>query len=187
MNANNHFHASTHVDQLIFIALAIFLCILLPTFADAQESSENIRSDQTYDTVEERRLHVRIIEEHDELNNERKLLLLKEKELEKLNYEINLKLEELDRKLDKLAKQKAEIQKMQAGNTETTESPIRDLSKIYEQMDQVKAAIAIAGLEPETAAMILTGMKSRSAARILEIIDSRRAAEITKILVTLPR
>lgn len=187
MNVNNYFHGLIPVDRLLFIALAIFLCVSLPTFADAQGSSENINSDQTYDTVEERRLHVRIIEEHDDLNNERKSLLLKEKELEKLNTEIDLKLEELDRKLDKLAQQKAELQKMQAGNTETTESPIRDLSKIYEQMDPVKAAIAIAGLEPETAAMILTGMKSRSAARILEIIDSRRAAEITKILVTLPR
>lgn len=187
MTTSNQFHGSPPVNRVLFIAIAVFFGISPPNFTDAQESSEIDRRNQTYDTVEERRLHVRIIEEHDQLNNERKSLLLKEKELEQLKSEIDLKLEALDRKLDELVKQKAAINKMLAGDIEATESPIKDLSKIYEQMDPVKAAIALAGLEPETAAKILTGMKSRSAARILEIIDSQRAAEITKILVTPPR
>ena len=168
---------------LSILGAFLVVCICLQS-ARAQEADN---PEPSYENVEERRLHVRIIEEHDQINREKKALLLKEKELEKLREEIDLKLEELDRKLEELGRQTATLRRMQAGDIDTADDQINNISRIYENMDPVKAAIAISDLEPETAAEILAGMRSRSAAKILDLLNSRKATEITKILVTLPR
>ena len=168
---------------LSVVLLTLFICVM-NTPSPAQETDNN---GQSYSTVEERRLHVRIIEEHDQITKDKKTLLLKEKELEKLREEIDLKLEELDRKLEELARQKSSLRKIQAGVTDSDDSQIGNLSRVYENMDPVKAATTLASLEPELAAQILVGMKSRSSAKILDILNSSQAAKITEILSGLSR
>lgn len=164
----------TMIITLLFLTISFQSAIAQET-TDAQDS---------YANVEERRLRVRIIEEHDKIIKDRETLLLKEKELEKLREEIDSKLDELDRKLEELARQKAILRKIPAENIETADDQSINLSRIYENMDPVNAAVALADLNPESAARILAGMRSRSAARILDILNSRTAAEITEILTS---
>lgn len=164
------------------VVLAGLWLLVSPSPLYAQQAPEENPGPQTYESVEERRLQVRIVDANEGVNEANRLLLLKQKELEKLEKEIDLKLEELDRKLNDLAKQKAELKKIQVGAGHTTARPAQNLSRIYEQMDPFRAATALSNLEPETAASILTGMKSRQAARILDIMQTARATEITRIL-----
>jgi len=166
----------------VIVITLVFFCFF-PCYSLA-ETTEPTEPEDIYDSVEQRRLHVRIIEAHDEINNERAILELKKKELQKLEKEIDRKLVKLDEKLDELIRQKAEIASMRSGKEESSHTPLKNLSRIYEQMEPLNAAMIITGLEPESAAAILAGMKSRSAARILDLIDRDRAAALTTIIAT---
>ncbi|MCG6929206.1 MAG: hypothetical protein LJE64_01515 [Desulfofustis sp.] len=174
------------LSTVLGVMITVHLLMNSPPFvaAQAQDAAEQ---EETFANVEERRLQVRIIEAYDQIDRDKKALLLKEKELQRLREEIDLKLEELDRKLAQLAREKATLSEMRIGESDAAEDPLAGLSSIYENMDPVKAALALADLEPETAAAILAGMRSRSAAKILDILNSRKASELTEILSTLPR
>lgn len=159
------------------------LSVLSPFSLTAQQTEV---PDQDFSSVEERRLHVRIIEEHSDIINEKKALLLKEKELESLKEEIDKKLEEIDRQLAKMEEQKQELETLLALKSEKEQQKIKNLSRIYENMEPVRAAQALADLERQTAADILSHMKSRSAAKILNSLNRQQAAEISRLFLSLP-
>ena len=143
-------------------------------------------SDEGFSSVEERRLHVRIIEDQESLIEDRKALILEEARLEKLKTEIDAKLEEIDRKLAEMEVQKQALETLLKEKQEQDQQRIENLGKIYENMDPLLAAEAVADLDRQVAAEILASMKPRSAARILDSLSREQAAEISRLFLAMP-
>ncbi len=156
--------------------------IFIPLVQGEPETME----EQQFSTVEERRLHVKIIEEHDSLINQKKELLLKEQTLKTLEADIDRKLEEIDKKLDELEENKRILQALLSKKDEAEQLRLKNLGKVYENMIPVQAARALSKLDVETAAKILAAMSPRSAAKIINGFSADRASEITRQLINRP-
>lgn len=155
-------------------------------FTPLVQGEPETMKEQQFSTVEERRLHVKIIEEHDSLMNQKKELLLKEQTLKTLEADIDRKLEEIDKKLDELEKNKRTLQELLSKKDEAEQLRLKNLGKVYENMIPVQAARALSKLDVETAAKILAAMSPRSAAKIINGFSADRASEITRQLITRP-
>ena len=170
-------------------ALRIVLVVLLlvpfgyPTSSSADQEPT---SASDFSSVEERRLHVRIIEDQKSLIDEKKALVLEEARLEKLRSEINAKLEEIDRKLAEMEAQKKVLEALSEEQQTKELQRIENLAKIYENMDPLLAAEAVADLDRQVAAAILAAMKPRSAAKILDGLGREQAAEISRLFLDMP-
>jgi flagellar motility protein MotE (MotC chaperone) len=171
----------------------IFSCLLILTLTaggavciSAAQSEPDNSDNQQFSSVEERRLHVKIIEEHDSLDNQRKALLLKEQTLKDLEADIDRKLDEIDEKLAELEKQKRALENLLVKKDEAEQRRLQNLGKVYESMIPVQAARALSKLDVETAADILAAMGPRSAAKIINGFSADKASEITRKLISGP-
>lgn len=165
----------------VLLAAALLTMCSQQGFGEQRDLPEN-----DYDSVEERRLQVRIIEAHDTLIEEKKALRAKETELLKLEKEIDLKLKSIDRQLTQMEQQKRELETLLTKKSEADQRKVRSLGQIYENMDPVLAAQALATLDSQLVADILAEIKPRSAARILNGFTTEKAAEVSRLFLTTP-
>jgi flagellar motility protein MotE (MotC chaperone) len=149
-------------------------------------SSEERPSDEEFTSVEERRLHVRIVEDQNSLIDEKKALVLEEARLEKLRSEIDAKLAEIDSKLAEMEAQRKILDAMVKEKQGEEQQRIKNLGKIYENMDPFLAAEAVSDLDLQIAAAILASMKPRSAAKILDGLSREQATEISRLFLAMP-
>ena len=149
-------------------------------------AEQDTTSGEGFSSVEERRLHVRIIEDQDTLIEAKKALVLEETRLEKLKTEIDAKLAEIDRKLVEMETQKQALEALLSKRQDAEQQRIKSLGRIYEGMDPILAAQAVADLDPAVAAAILAAMKPRSAARILNGLSKEQATEISRLFLAMP-
>ena len=167
--------------------IAFTVLLLVPLWYHASSGAEQeppTRSD--FSSVEERRLHVRIIEDQKSLIDEKKALVLEEARLEKLRSEIDAKLAEIDRKLAEMEAQKKVLEALSEEQQTKELQRIENLAKIYENMDPLLAAEAVSDLDRQVAAAILAAMKPRSAAKILDGLSREQAAEISRLFLEMP-
>lgn len=170
-------------------ALYIILVIVLLSSLGYHKSSgaqQESPSNSEFSSVEERRLHVRIIEDQNSLIDEKKALVLEEARLEKLKAEIDAKLTEIDRKLAEMEAQRKVLEKLSEETQTEEQQRIENLAKIYENMDPFLAAEAVSDLDRQVAAAILASMKPRSAAKILDGLSREQAAEISRLFLEMP-
>ena len=165
-----------------------FLCLCLFALTTsfslyAQETAPT--EDLEFSSVEERRLHATMKEERAMIFEEKKELALREKELKTLEDAVDKKLAEIDKKLEELERSKQQLNELLAVKSAQEVKKIQDLSKIYEKMDPVKAALALSGLEQQLAADLLANMKVKSAAKILDSLNKPQATEISKTFSTI--
>ncbi|MGI9536768.1 MAG: MotE family protein [Desulfocapsaceae bacterium] len=170
---------------LRFISTTLIILLFGYSILNAAEPVTT-SSSEDFSSVEERRLHVRIIEEQDTLIQEKKALVLEETRLEKLKTEIDAKLAEIDHKLVEMEAQKKVLEALLSQKQEGEQQRIKNLGKIYENMDPILAAEAVADLDPQVAAAILAAMKPRSAARILNVLSREQATEISRLFLAMP-
>ena len=149
-------------------------------------AEENDPASGEFSSVEERRLHVRIIEDQNSLIDEQKALVLEEARLEKLKAEIDAKLVEIDNKLAEMEDQKKVLEGLLAEKQREEQQRIKNLGKIFENMDPLLAAEAISDLDRQIAAAILASMKPRAAAKILDGLSREQTAEISRLFLTMP-
>ena len=161
----------------------IVLSFCCPVVNAAERDST---SSEAFSSVEERRLHVRIIEDQDTLIEKKKALVLEETRLEKLKTEIDAKLAEIDRKLVEMETQKQALEALLSQRQDAEQQRIKSLGRIYEGMDPILAAQTLADLDPAVAAAILGAMKPRSAARILNGLSKEQATEISRLFLAMP-
>lgn len=166
-------------------ALSVLLTFLVgyPVLSSAQQQTS---PGEEFSSVEERRLHVRIIEDQDSLIEEKKTLVLEEARLEKLKSEIDVKLAEIDRKLAEMEAQKRALEVLLKEKENQDLQRLKNLGKIYESMDPLLAADAVADLDRPVAAALLASMKPRSAAKILDALSREEAAEISRLFLAMP-
>ena len=113
-------------------------------------------------------------------------MILEEARLQKLRAEIDAKLEEIDRKLAEMEVQKKALETLVHEKQEQDRQRFENLGKIYENMDPLLAAEAVADLDRQVAAEILASMKPRAAARILDSLSREQAAEISRLFLSMP-
>lgn len=169
------------IRSIIYLSILLFF---LASTVNAEERQTVSSGD--FSSVEERRLHVRIIEEQDALIDKKKALVLEETRLEKLRAEVDLKLEEIDRKLNEMESQKMALEALLEEKQVQEQQRIKGLGRIYENMDPLLAAEALADLDREVAAAILATMKPRPAAKILNGLSREEATEISRLFLAMP-
>ena len=167
-------------SSALYIILAIVLLSSLG-YHNSSGAQQESPSNSEFSSVEERRLHVRIIEDQNSLIDDKKALVLEEARLEKLKAEIDAKLTEIDRKLGEMEAQRKVLEKLSE-----EQQRIQNLAKIYENMDPFLAAEAVSDLDRQVAAAILASMKPRSAAKILDGLSREQAAEISRLFLEMP-
>ena len=162
----------------------IITCLLVPFFILSLGTLQPARcaepgaDENEIKSVEERRILVSLQEERKKLQEREKNLDLKELELKSLEVEV-------DKKINQLKALKEEVQKILAKKENEEASNVQDLSKVYEKMDPVKAASIMADLDDELVVGILGGMKNKSAAKILNEMDPDRAGTLSEVFSSL--
>ena len=171
----------------------IFIIGFTPSFSFAEdlpapiEPPETVQQEKetTYTSVEERRLYAFLQNERDNLEEEKKVLALKEKELKTLQEEADKKIELLDKKLLELQKVQAKIEELLAQKDAKELKKTKELSLIYAKMTPDRAALAMATLDGQLAADLLANMKVKSAAKILDRMDKVKASQLSTTFTTI--
>ncbi len=156
---------------IMFFLLAIF-------FHSHLANSETVKKDGHIGSVEERRIIVSLKEQQAKL--EERNILLDQRELELKSLQ-----DEVDNKLNELKALRVEVKNLLSQKDTEEEQRVRDLSKMYEKMDSVKAATILSDLEDNLVTGILSGMKKKSAAKILNNMDKEKAAHLSVAFSTL--
>ena len=139
----------------------------------------------TFSSVEERRLYTILQNERDSLEEEKKVLALREKELKTLEEEADKKLKLIDDKLDELMKVQKKIASLLVEKDVEEQKKIQDLGMIYAKMSPERAALALGTLDEQLAADLLANMKVKSAAKILDRMDKAKASQLSTTFTTI--
>ena len=168
----------------IILFSALCLLSVSPRSSLRAEDSQTA-GDPEFSSVEERRLHASLQQERANIFEEKKQLALREKELKTIEDAVDKKLAEIDAKLAELERRKQQLTELLAQKAAEETKKIQDLSKIYEKMDPLKAALALSGLNQQLAADLLASMKVKAAAKILDNLNKIQATEISKTFSTI--
>ncbi len=139
----------------------------------------------TFSSVEERRLYTILQNERDSLEEEKKVLALKEKELKTLEEEADKKLKLLDNKLEELRNVQKTIQLLLAEKDVEETKKIKNLGLIYAKMSPDRAAQALSILDVKLAADLLANIKVKAAAKILDRMDKAKASQLSTTFTTI--
>jgi flagellar motility protein MotE (MotC chaperone) len=150
-----------------------------------KQQSEVIKPKTSFSSVEERRLYSMLQSERENLEEEKKVLALKEKELKTLEKEADKKLRLLDDKLDQLKKVQRKIEELLAEKDVEEVKKVKDLSLIYAKMSPDRAALAMGAVDIQLAADLLANMKVKSAAKILDKMDKAKASQLSTTFTTI--
>ena len=175
-------NAGASSKTMLRCAMLVLLFVGLIT-VDQGVAAEKIAAptsqEQAYDSVEERRIMESMkAAGNPQLSSDREELERRQKELKRLEGEVDKKIEQLNQlrvQVEKLLEQKgAEEQKR-----------VTELAKMYEKMTADKAAAVIGSLETPLAISILGKMKTKSAAKVLNTMERDKAAKLTTAFSTL--
>ncbi len=141
--------------------------------------------EDSFSSVEERRIDSTIFQERANIRKEREEIDLHKKELKTLEEGVDKKLADLDRKVEELKDLQKKIGVLLAEKSAEEKKRIQSLAGIYEKMAPAKAALAMSGLEPQLAADLLASMKVKAAAKVLDQIAKQKATDLSTTFSTL--
>ncbi len=158
----------------------VLLSLTLSSVCFSQESEE-----KKYRSVEERRIFALMQEERLQLEQEKKDLDLREKELKSLEVSVDKKIAQIDTKLEDLRNLQRKIETLLAEKTVEERKRIKNLSAIYEKMSPDRAALAMSGMDPTLATELLANMKAKSAAKVLNMLDKQKTSQLSTTFTTI--
>ncbi len=151
----------------------------------AEPEMNEEKKEKSFKSVEERRLYSVLQNERDNLEEEKKVLALKEKELKTIQDEADKKIKLLDEKLTELKATRAKIEKLLQKKDARELKKTKELSLIYAKMSPDRAALAMTSLDGQLAADLLANMKVKSAAKILDRMDKMKASQLSTTFTTI--
>ena len=163
----------------------IFLTALLFFISTVPCAGEEVTDDQSYQSVEERRIYALMQEEREKVFQEKKDLELREKELKTLELSVDKKLAEIDKRLAELKNMRNKIEALLAEKSTEEKKRIKDLSAIYEKMAPQRAALAMSGMAPNLATELLANMKPKAAAEVLDMLNKQTTSELSTVFTTI--
>jgi len=155
-------------------AMLCFMCLVLlwsVVTVPAQNGTEWIGM-QGVDTVEERRVLASLKKEREKLMRKKKSITKREKELKVLQQEV-------EKKLQQLRQWRGDLEELLTEKEQKEQERVKKLSRIYQRMDPVKAAAALARVQQDLAVSILSRMRSGTAAEVLDSMESAQAAALS--------
>lgn len=165
--------AALLVLKIILVSLYIFRAELNPVFwgtnalAAEQKTTTEIKTDQPVAVREENAIDLEIF-------------LQKKAELKAQEEDLKAIRDEIDIKMEKLTKLRAEI-KNDLARKETIEGQnLKHLIKAYSAMKPQSAAEVIGKLEKNFAVQLLSQMKGENVGAILSFLDREKAARIVE-------
>jgi len=167
----------------IHTVLACILVLLFLTQGSICYAQQN--EEKEYQSVEERRIFALMQEERLQLEQEKKDLDLREKELKSLESSVDKKIAEIDTKLEGLRNLQRKIETLLAEKTVEEKKRIKNLSAIYEKMSPDRAALAMSGMDPTLATELLANMKAKSAAKVLNMLDKQKTSQLSTTFTTI--
>jgi len=156
------------IRKILFL---LFLCLFVGS-ADRVGQADDTSSAVSAASVEERRILA-------ELREARQLLQEREQKVAQREMELKTLREEVDKKLAELEQRRTELAQMLTEKDEAETRKAKELGKMYEKMNPIKAAEVIASLEKDLAVSILEGMRAKSAGKILAGMERETAADLT--------
>jgi len=161
------------IYSLLFVLFIFCSTPGLSAEVPAESSPQTTGSQEnTYRSVEERRLLMALQNERINLQNEREDLAEQKKSLKRLQ-------DEVDKKLEELKQQRQQLEELLAEKDAQERKRIQDLSKMYEKMTADKAARVFSTLDKDRAVSIRANMNTKYAAKVLNNMDRERAAALT--------
>ena len=180
------------ITPLLTLLLTTMLCPSLTFAEEPPETNEEqveeipvVEEKTSFKSVEERRLYAVLQNERKNLEEEKKVNALREKELKTLQVEADKKIELLDKKLAELKEVQAKIEILLAEKDVQEIKKTKDLSLIYAKMTPDRAALAMGSLDEQLAADLLANMKVKSAAKILDRMDKLKASQLSTTFTTI--
>ena len=176
--------------SILFLGCIVFSSL---TFAEGavevaeepKKETPEVETKTSFKSVEERRLYAVLQNERNNLEEDKKVIALREKELKTLQEEADKKIEILDKKLAELKAVQAKIEELLAEKDVQEIQKTKDLSLIYAKMTPDRAALAMASLDGQLAADLLANMKVKSAAKILDRMDKLKASQLSTTFTTI--
>lgn len=155
--------------------------------ADKGAKKEEKKSEASAQSSENKKLDVRNMSA-EELNSlshladRKRELDQREEELNKLDEELQKQRVELDTKIQKLEKMRAEISGVLKQKVEVDQEKVDKLVQFYSTMKAQQAAKVIETLNEDLAVEVLDKMKKKNAAEILNSLDSKKAKRLSEML-----
>ncbi|MGL4722186.1 MAG: MotE family protein [Desulfovibrionaceae bacterium] len=152
--------------QITFLEIAPVQATTLPTVAE-NKTETNSRQERESENAMQKKIMVR-----------EKELDKKEKELQNLEANINKKLQELQNIQKQLDNTLKDIETAKNKN-------LLHLIDVYSNMKSQQAAVVLENLDEKIAIQILSGMKGRKAGEILSFVETNKAAKLSEQLTKL--
>jgi flagellar motility protein MotE (MotC chaperone) len=130
-------------------------------------------------SVEERRIRSAIEEQYNRFQIEGDQLKVEQMQLKTLQKEVDKKLVQMQNLRDELSRLLNRKQ-LEEGKR------VAELSKIYEKMNEVKAAELLKNLDPQLAIDLLASMNKKTAGKILNNLDEKTATKLSTGFTELP-
>ncbi len=169
---------------MMTIPKTLLTLIIVLLLCQQPQAAEDVPED-TFSSVEERRIDNTISQERANIRKEREETDLHKKELKTLEEGVDKKLADLDRKVEELKDLQKKIGVLLAEKSTEEKKRVQSLAGIYEKMTPAKAALAMSGLEPQLAADLLASMKVKAAAKVLDQIAKQKATDLSTTFSTL--
>ncbi len=106
----------------------------------------------------------------------------KEKQLKKLESNLQIQREELVAKIKELQQMRADISNALKDKVDTDKGTVDKLVQVYANMKPKSAAKVLETMKEELAVKILQKMKKKNAAAILNVINAKRAENLTELI-----
>lgn len=170
---------SVMIGSLLVTLLLCPLATARGAAADKGTAPPVATQEQPYDSVEERRIMESMkAAGNPQLLDDREELERRQKELKRLEGEV-------DKKIEQLNQLRVQVEKLLEQKGAEEQNRVTELAKMYEKMPADKAAAVIGNLEPPLAISILGNMKTKSAAKVLSVMERDKAAKLTTAFSTL--
>jgi len=147
----------------------LFTDIIKPLFDPAKESSQNLRSNELDDKI-------KLVDQ-----KETDLTNLKN-ELDSLKAELDIKEKNLTEREQALLDSEKKVKDLESKLSGQV-SDLKEIVKIYENMQPEKAAAILSEMDPTLVAQIIRNMKKEKSAEILAAMDTKTAVEITNKII----
>lgn len=114
------------------------------------------------------------------LNDRKKQLDLRERELEELEQELNKQKVEIEARIQYLETVRRDIAGVLKDRVEVDQEKVNKLVEFYSNMKPAQAAEIISNLNEELAIGVLSNMKKKNAAAILNMIEPKKAKKLSE-------
>lgn len=180
----NHEKLEKWIDsvEVSFMTSTVAAESAVPTAAKATEASAKPTESKTDEALETKSVTDEVVDFNfiKDFQERKKQLDLREEELKKLEAEMLVQKESIDKKLEEVENIRKQISQQLEERVKADEQKIDTLVQVYSQMKPQQAAKVFETIDEDLAVEVLTKMKKKNAADILNLLKADRAQSLSE-------